>query len=104
MEKAAKRTPHKRPKGLDPIPSPQALPSLPNWQKSTYKQTNKIDNPFVEVPDEVRRVQLTKLQKQQKRASMHQPLVNPTDQKSSNLRFDLRQAVIQSAILDRPYK
>lgn len=103
MAKAAKRNPQKRPATVPTIPiPPTAASTIPSIEKNTYSQENVIRNPFADIPEEVRRVQESKVQQQIKRASKNQPSESST--KDVVPKFDLRQAVIQSTILERPYK
>ncbi|NGF56860.1 hypothetical protein G5B35_19670 [Parapusillimonas sp. SGNA-6] len=110
MEKAAKRR-----QSVPPVPRsvpPQQgvpetsrrhtpVPTPPPVVSSKPMPVKKVP-PVVpyEVPKEVKKVQQARVERDKKRIQQeteHQSVVE-------NFQFDLRQAVIQSAILERPYK
>ena len=107
MEKTAKRTPGKLPKDIPNIqvqvPVPKATSTVTKPVSNPidyYNQSNSIRNPFSEMPEEVIRVQNTRMDQKTKKASINQPIQDS----NQSISFDLRQAVIQAAILERPYK
>ncbi len=89
--------------GQPPVPAPvqqhvpaSPLPELPKQQKPTPLKKKPVYQEVI--PEEVNRMRLTK--KEPKKA-----ISNIQKSENSNKpTFDLREAVIQSAILNRPYQ
>mgnify|MGYP003397734941 CR=1 FL=1 len=104
MDKAAKRNPKKVLVPAPPVVNPASTTSAKPAQIPYYSQEKEIRNPFQDIPSEVKRVQESKILQQSKRASVNQPKLSSVSNKVPRPSFDLRQAVIQAAILDRPYK
>lgn len=124
MEKAKKRQPNRpNPDSPPPIPVPQhrpaqertSIPPVVVPQRKQIRNKEVIPPPVVAsyekktIPDEVRQVQerkaLQKLAAQQQSSLTNRlSLENDEDHAHQEIHFDLRQAVIQSAILERPYK
>lgn len=103
MEKSAKRRPQVRPQ---PIPVPTTQNQIPKRDSSskTWKQEN-ITTTYSnqDLPDEVRNFQQRRKNTEIKKVSTRFK-VEEEKQKVNEIEFDLRQAVIQSVILERPYK
>lgn len=105
-EKAAKRVPHKRP----PVPStPVDIPSATSRPKQNVREVleKKVERPTLEYkPDLPKEVVLA--QKRRKERQLAKKIeVTSMDEVGVNnapFIFNLREAVIQSAILERPYK
>lgn len=106
MEKSAKRMPqkqtHQQNKGIaPPVKSvPQAQPDTSIPQIISQKVTNPFvtkSNTIQDIPDEVQRARQNRKTNPMERLEDKQLEKQPVT-------FDLRQAVIQAAILDRPYK
>lgn len=123
MEKAKKRQPNRpNPDSTSPVPVPQHRPvqertSRPPVvpQRKQIRNKEVIPPPVVAsyenktIPDEVRQVQERKAQQklaaqQQSSLTKKLKLESDEDHPHKQIHFDLRQAVIQSAILERPYK
>lgn len=105
-EKAAKRVPHKRP----PVPStPVDIPPATSRPKQKVREVleKKVEKPKLEykpnLPNEVIIAQKRRKERQLANkievTSMNEDGVN-----NAPFVFNLREAVIQSAILERPYK
>jgi len=85
------------PKPPIPVTTAPPIPKRQPQKKAPQPVTVQYDK---SIPDEVKRVQQQKLAKQHrsfKTLEEHDTPVQPFE-------FDLRQAVIQSAILERPYQ
>ncbi len=106
MEKSAKRGPQRPPIAKTQIPStsarphqhsstPPPIPQMFNPQKQQTIVTKS--NTVQDIPEEVQRV---------KESRKKHPKIESEKEKIGNepIAFDLRQAVIQAAILERPYK
>lgn len=106
IEKAKKRIPHQQ----TVIPVDTYIE--PNFNKERKMMTpstvtkNKTDNTYIsrnydtitdEIPEEVRKVIASKIQKKSSDPKQEILIQEP-------FKFDFRQAVIQAAILDRPYQ
>ncbi len=110
MAKSAKRNPQRqsqqRNTGNPPLsPSHNQAPTRPPIPKTVKQQ---VANPFVtksniiqDVPEEVQRAKQNRKVKPIERKDR---LDNEGQFERQPVSFDLRQAVIQAAILDRPYK
>ena len=110
MAKSAKRNPQRQshqqntaPPPLSPAHRPQSTP--PPIPKIVQQQ---VANPFVtksnviqDIPEEVQRAKQNRKVKPIERKDR---LDNEEQLERQPVSFDLRQAVIQAAILDRPYK
>jgi len=106
IKKAKKRIPNQR-----PIPMPQTYMEtvlekdpktmIPNTVTSNKKDNSYInrnyDNRADEIPEEVRRAMVSQKQK-------HTITSEKQTVEEEAFEFNFRQAVIQAAILDRPYK
>src|SRR5690606_36785383 len=97
--KASHRTPHNR-----PSPSPVQLPNPPAEIRLTVDRTvNILKMEYkLELPTEVIAAQQRRKSRQESQVKIPTRLPEPETTKA--FEFDLRQAVIQSAILERPYK
>lgn len=102
MEKTKKRNPQQRPipsaTSYNPPVEREYYPSNNRTIPSDFQvKTNYADN---SIPDEVRRIT------DAKKTAKLKTLVLKTEQENIQkpIEFDLRQAVIQSIILERPYK
>src|SRR5690606_4711238 len=111
MEKAAKRKQQQRPPmpvQTQQHPQPQVVPPRPTARpvQIPIPPTPKKKIPPVvryekEVPSEVKRVQQGRSERAYKKVEI---LEEKREKEKQPFEFDLRQAVIQSAILERPYK
>ncbi|NGM60506.1 hypothetical protein G5B30_01130 [Sphingobacterium sp. SGG-5] len=117
MEKAAKRKQQQRP----PVPTPTQQHPRPQVQQSrpqvvpprpitppaqvsvppAPKRAPTVVSYEGEIPSEVKRVQRQKSDRALKNVTV---LEEKKETEKKPFEFDLRQAVIQSAILERPYK
>jgi hypothetical protein len=97
--KASQRTPHNR-----PSPAPVQLPNPPAEIRQTVDRKVKIPKMEYkpELPAEVIAAQQRRKSRQESQVKIPTRLPEPETTKA--FEFDLRQAVIQSAILERPYK
>lgn len=106
MEKSAKRGPQRPPIAKNQVPN---IPPEP-YQHTTRPPaiptaaTRKVQQEFVtksniiqDIPEEVQRVK----ESRKKRGKVE---AEPTKETNEPIAFDLRQAVIQAAILERPYR
>ena len=100
MEKAAKRKQQPRPQVVPPRPTarPTQIPA-PSTPKKTVSPVTQYDEQ--KVPSEVKRVQQSRAERALKKVTV---LEEKKDNERKPFEFDLRQAVIQSAILERPYQ
>ncbi|MBL1407792.1 hypothetical protein [Sphingobacterium faecale] len=106
MEKSAKRTPqrpttapHQHPHPVvEPYRSPSTPPPIPQKQvnKSTQDFVTK-SNMIQDIPEEVQRLK-------EYRKKQVAVVAEEVKEEHQPIAFDLRQAVIQSAILERPYQ
>lgn len=105
MEKSAKRGPQRppiakqqspatvvKPQQYNPTPPPIPQPNIPQTAPSFVTKSNTIQ----EIPDEVQRIRESR--KKNPKLDLEE-----VEEKQEPIAFDLRQAVIQSAILERPY-
>lgn len=100
MEKSKSRRPNVRPQTIPVEPIQKPIKEVKN--KEIKKQN--IEEPYrPELPAEVLAAQEIR---RQNKIEKPIPVIRPQDTKSekSVVDFDLRQAVIQSAILERPYQ
>lgn len=106
MEKAAKRKPQHPtlPQNVEPktIAKPYQQPSIPPPipKKSTTMSQREFvtkSNIVQDTPEEVQRIK-------QNRKTQSKPLTEKVVGENQTIQFDLRQAVIQAAILERPYR
>lgn len=125
MEKAAKRKQQAPPVPQGPVPIPQQdprqsrpIPPPPSTPRSPNTYTPEIRKPVErrppmtrpaipiskEIPDEVSQAQRLRAEREQKKALelVVEEEISPVAEQE--FEFDLRTAVIQSAILDRPYQ
>ncbi len=111
MEKAAKRKQQQRPPmpvQTQQHPQPQVAPPRPTARpvQIPVPSTPKKKIPPVvqyekEIPSEVKRIQQSRSERAYKKVEIPEEMDKKEKQPFA---FDLRQAVIQSAILERPYK
>lgn len=104
QEKARQRRPH--------IPAPPAVPApVPATTQRKANPVPTVSKPIPPlpqtvareaVPTEVEKLRIKKKEVQQRRKEIPTPKLEVIPEPVLN--FDLRQAVIQSAILERPYK
>ncbi|MFD2553260.1 hypothetical protein [Sphingobacterium tabacisoli] len=106
MEKSAKRGPQRPPIAKN---QPASIPTKPYQHTATpppipVAPARKVEQEFVtksniiqDVPEEVQRVK-------EFRKKHGKTEVENTKEASESISFDLRQAVIQAAILERPYR
>ncbi|ERJ60619.1 hypothetical protein [Sphingobacterium paucimobilis] len=105
MEKSAKRGPQRppvvqqqtattdvKPRQYNPTPPPVPQPNISKTAPSFVTKSNTIQ----EIPDEVQRIRESR--KKNPKLDLEE-----VEEKQEPIAFDLRQAVIQSAILERPY-
>jgi len=108
---AAKRSPQYPPAGKTTIDKaktiyPKATIPPPIAQDPKYNTWDSIEQPTnqAQIPEEVLRIRKQREQQllQKKKAEVKAAPTSNTEK--TNTTFDLRQAVIQSIILERPYK
>jgi hypothetical protein len=100
MEKSKSRRPNVRPQ---PVPAPRSQPTI---EKIKRKETNIKPVERVnqgELPAEVIAAQQRRKQNQVKNP-MPAVRIEERGSEKNEVNFDLRQAVIQAVILERPYK
>ncbi len=104
QEKARRRQPNRPAPPVVPVPAPVATPrksaSIPTVSKPVPPLPKQVIRETI--PTEVENLRKKKKEAQQRRKVLATPQIEVLTEPALN--FDLRQAVIQSVILERPYK
>lgn len=102
IEKSKSRRPNVRPQSIPPVSTRETIDK--KFKQKEVQKVNPFEKPYEpELPEEVIAAQQRRRQSQIKNPI---PTVRIQEQHDDNdaINFDLRQAVIQAAILERPYK
>ena len=106
MEKSAKRIPNQQARPIPPIPREIKIePYKQNYKTEEVKQYNQTQTDYI--PEEVARLKQQKMVKQKEERKSNKLRIEKDTRKEENelaYNFDLREAIIQSTILERPYK
>lgn len=104
QEKARKRQPNRPVPPAVPVPAPVATQRKSNPIPTVSKPIPPLPKQVIReaVPTEVEKLRNKKKETQERRKVLVTPQVEVLPEPA--LHFDLRQAVIQSVILERPYK
>lgn len=106
MEKSAKRIPNQQARPIPPIPREIKIdPYKQNYKTEEVKKYNQTQTDYI--PEEVARLKQQKMVKQKEERKSNKLRIEKDTRKEENelaYNFDLREAIIQSTILERPYK
>lgn len=106
MEKSAKRIPNQQARPIPPIPREIKIdPYKQNYKTEEVKKYNQTQTDYI--PEEVARLKQQKMVKQKEEQKSNKLRIEKDTRKEENelaYNFDLREAIIQSTILERPYK